>query len=89
LTSTTKPEDDITNSDPSSPCAITYTLENNDGSALDEGIKDLISIDEDGKISINESNYDGSDGISFRVKGFIIFNEPVYKAITILNRCSS
>jgi hypothetical protein len=85
LTSTTKPADDFTNSDPNT-CPVTLTLEKTDGNALDGGLENIISLDEDGKISINESNYDGAS-ISVRVKGINGFNEAVYKAITITEKC--
>lgn len=81
MTSTTTPVDDFVNSD-STVCPLvgSLSLEKTDGNALDGGLEDVISIDGDGKVSIDESNYDGSS-ITVRVKGITSFNEAVYKTV--------
>jgi len=47
----------------------------------------IISIDNNGFVSINESNYDGTE-VKARVKGITPFNVAVYKDIVITNRCA-
>jgi hypothetical protein len=49
-------------------------------------LENVFSIDANGFVSINESNYDGTD-ITVRVKGITEFNTALYKPITITNKC--
>lgn len=70
-------------------CPVTRELVQYDiDSPIGAEIRSVLSIDGDGFVSINESNFDGNE-IKARVKGLTPFNVPVYKDIIITNRCAS
>lgn len=70
-------------------CPVTRTLVQDDGvTDMTTYQKSLISIDVSGKVSINESVFDGQT-VVVKVKGITRFNEAVYKKITVSDRCAS
>jgi len=83
--STTKPEDDITNNDPS-VCPTTWSIVNSEGGELETDVAAFISINADGKIAVDESQYPGKD-LSLKVKAMTDFGTPVFKTITVIEIC--
>lgn len=88
MKSATTPLADFVNSD-TTVCPVTRTLVLYDSDApIGADLKAIISIDENGYISINESNYDGTE-VKARIKGITPFNVAVFKDIVITNRCAN
>jgi hypothetical protein len=61
--SSTKPQDDFTNSDPS-VCPTTWSIVNSEGGELEEEVAAFISINADGNIAVDESKYPGGIDLS-------------------------
>jgi hypothetical protein len=58
LTSATKPLDDFTNSDTTN-CPFYWKIVKADGTDLDGGLENILSIDSDGKVEVDTSTYTG------------------------------
>ena len=84
--SSTKPQDDFTNSDPS-VCPITWSIVNSEGGELEANVAAFISINADGNIAVDESQYPGGIDLSLRVKAITDFGTPVFKTITVIEKC--
>lgn len=85
--SSTKPQDDFTNSD-STNCPIYFKIVKSDGTDLDDGLENILSINSDGKVSVNSATYTGGT-IDAKVQAVTPFGTPVFKPIQITSSCTS
>jgi hypothetical protein len=85
LLSATKPSVDFTNTNPTG-CPTVFTLLKTDLAPLDGGLENILSITADGDIQLDESQYTGG-AMAAKVKAVTAFGTPLYKTITITEKC--